>query len=507
MIQTLAKCLLLVLIVATSAVPQSNLVPPSADEAPDCLGGTIQDIKNAFSQSDKSAARSATRRILQRWPVYVCQFTADPIRAKLLAEAEQKRLDKQPGTGGSSAGSTSVSNKGSAPWLLGFALEHGGLTQSSDGNTVTFRGNLTNSIRALMNSTYLGSYRLGEDDSLVQGLSKLSFGVSFDATETPATSVIGFVPTRSNFSGLSAKYEIINRRDPRDKRYRQDWNRLAGEQGQALAATITNLDGIITGTYQTEFVNWSDPLFKAVTALPVDPSDEDIRKLVREAAESFHQRFWDLPKVKDSVAQVTSRMSTFLEAQDRTIERIRGTPMLTLQFDLTRQSVGGEQVVAATVPGQKLPKLSTLNLIYEQGIKGGNTPELTFNFATTWFSSPDPMPSGRGRLRDIRASVQLDLPLREIQNIGRPVFSLSGQFLNLMEEPLGQTVAVDGVTIDRRGKIGLVQAKVSIPVKDSGMKIPISLTYASRTELIKEKDVRGNIGITFDLDALFSKPR
>jgi len=43
------------------------------------------------------------------------------------------------------------------------------------------------------------------------------------------------------------------------------------------------------------------------------------------------------------------------------------------------------------------------------------------------------------------------------------------------------------------------------PVKKSRVKIPISFTYASHTELIEEKDVRGNIGITLDFDTLFSK--
>ena len=66
---------------------------------------------------------------------------------------------------------------------------------------------------------------------------------------------------------------------------------------------------------------------------------------------------------------------------------------------------------------------------------------------------------------------------------------------------------LNGVTIDRRGNLGTVQAKLSIPVHDSGVKIPIAFTYANRTELIKEKDVRGNIGITFDLDSLFSRAK
>jgi len=42
-------------------------------------------------------------------------------------------------------------------------------------------------------------------------------------------------------------------------------------------------------------------------------------------------------------------------------------------------------------------------------------------------------------------------------------------------------------------------------VGDSGIQVPISFTASNRTELIKEREIRGNIGITFDLDRLFVK--
>jgi hypothetical protein len=49
------------------------------------------------------------------------------------------------------------------------------------------------------------------------------------------------------------------------------------------------------------------------------------------------------------------------------------------------------------------------------------------------------------------------------------------------------------------------QIKLVIPIKNSGVRIPFSLSFANRTELIKEKEVRGNFGFTFDLDTIFAK--
>ena len=48
---------------------------------------------------------------------------------------------------------------------------------------------------------------------------------------------------------------------------------------------------------------------------------------------------------------------------------------------------------------------------------------------------------------------------------------------------------------------------MTVSVKGSGLKIPLSLSYSNRTELLKEKDVRGHIGVTFDMDVLSSLVR
>ena len=53
-----------------------------------------------------------------------------------------------------------------------------------------------------------------------------------------------------------------------------------------------------------------------------------------------------------------------------------------------------------------------------------------------------------------------------------------------------------------KGHIGVVQGKLTIPI-NGVMRVPISITWSNRTELIKEEDLRGQIGLTFDLDNVF----
>jgi hypothetical protein len=66
--------------------------------------------------------------------------------------------------------------------------------------------------------------------------------------------------------------------------------------------------------------------------------------------------------------------------------------------------------------------------------------------------------------------------------------------------------AATGLTIpNTKGDIAVGQVGLNIPIKSLGMKFPITLTFANRTELIKEKEIRGNFGFTFNWDTLFSK--
>ena len=57
------------------------------------------------------------------------------------------------------------------------------------------------------------------------------------------------------------------------------------------------------------------------------------------------------------------------------------------------------------------------------------------------------------------------------------------------------------MAIAPEGHLILGQAKLTVPLS-AGVRIPLSVTFANRTELIEEEDVRANFGITFNLDAV-----
>jgi hypothetical protein len=105
------------------------------------------------------------------------------------------------------------------------------------------------------------------------------------------------------------------------------------------------------------------------------------------------------------------------------------------------------------------------------------------------------------RIRDFNFSGQVDYKVGSLLGFGDVTFFLSGRYERQMEnamDPMGTVV------MSTKGDIAVGQIGMRIPIKGTGLKVPISFSFANRTELIKEKEVRGNIGFTFDLDTLFS---
>ena len=275
-----------------------------------------------------------------------------------------------------------------------------------------------------------------------------------------------------------------------------------------VADAIGRLETQLKNTRPADYEKWSKDAQDAVYALRQQgANDDDFRKILRDTADSFMKVFSNVPEIQAGLSQASSRIDRFLDQEQSIVSQIRETPILTVEYNLTRQLTSNDKTITATQPNQKIPDLSNVNLVVEGWLGGGpDVPELTFNAGGTWFNSPNTADQKRGRVRDIRVSLEADWQLTALAKLSKPTVSLSGQYLNLIAEPLGQQVMLNGVTIVRRGPMEVFQAKLSIPVGgSSGVKIPVSFTYASRTELVKESDVRGNIGITFDLDTLFSQ--
>lgn len=456
--------------------------------------------------SDLQAAIDDKSSFIESW-------AATRPKSPLIAHLADLELDrwnnKEASSGSGASGSTSVTSKGSVASLFSFAVENGALTRSESGTTLTFRTSPAN-VLAAAGKTWLeaGPNVPNFDGSLTSIAKRFSLFVSFDASRgnsNTSTSPV-FTGDRQQFSGWGTRFEIINKRDPRRLEYRQEFAKLMKTRGDALAKqfhALEKLPPVVSPVLANVRTHLSD---QAAMLEDFTQADVDYRKSLCALSASDKESERELYRQTNATADA---LTEFLLADAAIFNKVARSLTLAVEYNFTRQantdgSLPASMSVSTASP--KLPDLGNINLVASKGFTDG--PELTANAGFTWFQNL-PAGSTTGRIRDARVSAELSFALPEIKKIKKTTFnkmtlSVSGLFLALLEQPLGQQVLVNTVPVSRTGNIGLVQGKLTIPTADA-VSIPISVTWASRTELIKESDVRGNIGISLDLDKLFAK--
>jgi hypothetical protein len=474
----------------STQAPTSSGQPQSGEKAHD----EIDRILNVYKANANNLSFLADDTQYQRYLVY------SKVERPLMYEAEQQRIDKQTASASGGGATTSAVSKPSVPWLFGFAVEHGALTQSVENNIISFRGNVANILKALNTKDYVESFRRYQDNAVVNQISRASFSLSFTANQS--SSANGHSP--STLAGYSFHVDLYNHRDPRDKRYLSDWNDVVKRGLTDLASKVGDLHDLIDTKHNADLQNWQTRTNMSVATLTSLSTDDDVRAVIKKVADDYVATFGQYEDVRAALERVATAMMEYTSQKGKVVAKIESSPVISVEYTNTRQSVSALQqsttsTLAASSP---LPDLSNINFI--MGLPLVARSQLTFNASTTLFNSL--LPGSRsGSVRDYRFSAQADMPLPNLPQIGKSTLTFSGLFLSLLEEPLGQQVLINGISESRRGNIGLFQATFSVPVKGAGVKIPISLTASNRTELIKEKDVRGTIGITLDLDSLFAK--
>jgi len=139
------------------------------------------------------------------------------------------------------------------------------------------------------------------------------------------------------------------------------------------------------------------------------------------------------------------------------------------------------------------------------------------NGAATFYDSlPPDMPAAVNHYRDAQFGLELDHGLGQQSIIGPALLSFALYYQHqhspaLLEiDPLRPIPGIEftGLSTNARtiiaekGNIWLGQAKLSITPPGSSIKVPLSMTISSRTELIDKPTWRGQVGLAYDLDSL-----
>ncbi|MEP6818660.1 MAG: hypothetical protein ABJA18_03945 [bacterium] len=401
-------------------------------------------------------------------------------RAQYVIDAENDSVDTQVSSDSSSSGTTSLVTKGSVPAILGFAVENGGLTRSTNGSTITFRGNVAGLAKAAAGKGFISGY--DEDSPTTRFLRRTAFSFSFDAArgDQPGT----FTGNKQQISNYSVHVDLYNKRDPRAARYREDWKNFLSTVSEAFVTQIGKSFIVLADPSAN---TWNDPALQSWYVL----ADAALRTSKPEEVERV---------LMDQLSKAPKNLS------DTTITELRGFDKHFKEWMDGRQSILDKIAKAPIVSFEYINDrplnegtLSKFNMIAELGF--GPKLDLTFNGALTMFNKRPTTP-GVNRVRDFQFATELDIPFGEIGlGMGKPVLSFAGRWERLMAD-----ATMAGLTVpNTKGDIGVGQIKLVIPIKNSGVRIPFSFSFANRTELIREREVRGNFGFTFDLDTIFAR--
>ena len=458
--------------ISSEAVGANRTNPTSLFERTVCR--TIRRIERA--KATNAAAKLDLRTDF--YPLMIVLLAREG-RAEYVLAAEEESVDTQVGSDASSAGSTSLTTKGSVPGILGFAVDSGGLLKSIDGSTLTFRGNVTGLAKALGGKGFISGF--DEDSPAARFFRRTAFSFSFDTGRgnQPGT----FVGSRQQLSNYGFHLDLYNKRDPREPRYRDDWKAFLSTVSEDF---VTQIQSSLIALADPSANRWHDPSLQAWYVL----MDSAIENASAQEVESvFKQELTRAPAdmsptVVTELRSFNTRFREWIDAREGILRKIAKAPILSFEY------VNDRPANNAT--------LSKFNVIGEFGF--GPKLDLTFNGALTMFNSRPTL--NVKRVRDFQFATQLDVPFGEMgMGLGKPVLSFAGRW----ERLLSDATSPAGIVVpDTEGDIAIGQVKFTIPIKKSGVRIPLSFSFANRTELIKEREVRGNFGFTFDLDKIFA---
>jgi hypothetical protein len=427
---------------------------------------------------------------------------------KVLLAALEARVDKQVGATPASNGSTSLAMKGLVPDILGVAVENGALNKEVRGTTLTFRANPMGLIKALQGQGLLDTYADYSTSAGARYASRFSASASFDTSLGPSGGT--FTADAQQLTMWAARYIIFNGRDAAASQYADLWRQLANSSSPYLKA-VASLNAVLGGDCFTsagaknpksiwpDFCAWQDKLTTDVAEVDsqwrADRRTPDAAAKFKNILENALPELEKLkmpPEIGKSLDGYVVQLTGVAAQIDDIYAFVGKGPLLTFDWSTARDAT--------------LPDLYTATGIFEMALGATRKTDLTINAVASFYQS---QPTNVAQsFKSFELTAQLEHPLGATFVLPSATGSLSARYSYLPNDTAasgpapGAGTAPASVGIAPKGNIVVIQGKLTVQIKGTGMKVPLSVTASNRTELIKEKDVRASVGVTFDLDAL-----
>lgn len=414
------------------------------------------------------------------------------------------RTDKQLGTTAAAGGSTSAAEKPGWSDLLGFAIEHGAIQQEVGDTTLTLTTTPYAFIVPTQDDTAAANRQYGY-------LKRLGLSASFNISDKNAAIANA---RRQNLSQYSAKLRLTSERGPNSKEFDDRWinvirpaiqtylnsltggiESLFGNRPETQDArhnfnvtAVTSINKVLTSA---NLASLSGPALTAATAqAKVDVSKTILCEL---KAQVFDQTRADgvgpfnidkatrdrlVGTVLPSLIAARKQVGKAKEMFEQMLKDFEKRPEASLSFVNNRPPTGTEY--------------GTFTFMYQRYL--ADAIKMTLNAGSSFYHRPDPK-LNQSTFRDFITTLSFegrrDSPFKTTELDLSPItYSLTARYQRLQENR--------GVP-KKKADIAVVQFKLDIPIA-KGVSVPLALTYANATEQVNEKHVRGNFGITFDVD-------
>lgn len=380
---------------------------------------------------------------------------------ELLRRMEERRVDKQGGAG-------SLVSGASAPRILSLAVESNALAESRSGALTTFRGNLLGVSRWLLGAEQFPyctptAPQCGNWSDALRGL---AFHVSFDASR-PNGGAPG--PMRS----WGARWEFVNRRDPRDARFRAAWREAVeseemNSRREAFAASREALLGFAAGEPYRDLLDQLVSGLQSPEARSVARAAEMIERCIEQAAALAQSE----PGWQRRVENARTAHAEFIALRDKLASQALARMSYAVEFNAFRPASGAPYSDARIViSGSPVRNEKVL---------------LTGNAGASWWRSTFANSNAR-TLRDIQAAIQLNRSAGKVSDSIDMIWSLGGSYRRV------KTMHATAV-----------EAKLTLSVRGTPLKIPFALAWTGGEPGRGRRDQRASVGIVLDWDAVLS---
>lgn len=484
------RIVFLLLVFSTSAVAQTSAI--------DRYIGNVLDIENLTEDElaellplDRPEPFATYVASTMDWPDTVLDWR------NFMRDVESLRLNKLIGASTGGAGTTALVAPVSVPALVGLGIERGSVLQQNNGTVTTLRGNALGLAKLAVGAEqfpYCAQIDMDNCRTLYRRLRQLSGSVSFEHLTSPGQTPLDsedLFGDEFRMASWGVHLDLTPSNNLDDPKYIENWHtEIARLRGSEI---VGNLSLAVFMLAETDgFQEGNKAILNALKA--ADPQN---RKAVLEAKLNAFITQLDQtnPLLREEIQALQRASEAYFTLRDAAV-RAAHIHKLSLKYTNSR--------------AQNEPSRSTLRLVYSH--QPTDAPVLvTLNFGASFYNRSN----DDARLRDLQFGAQIDRPLPSIGRFERPVLSLAGYYQWMKHDALltipagdfapGTAIALAGEAsklLGTKGHIGIVQLKVSVPISDTVV-IPLSTTWSNRTELIKENDVRVQVGFTLDLDSLF----